>query len=134
MDTAAAETLMDAVKFDDKGLVAAIAQDAETGEVLMFAWMNRESLGITLTGGAACYWSRSRAKLWLKGETSGNTQKVLEVRLDCDGDALVLKIEQEGGACHTGARSCFHRVERDGRWRGEGGTVFDAAAVYGAAR
>ena len=95
------------VKFNDQGLVPAIAQDAATGEVLMLAWMNRESLQLTLETGFATYYSRSRQQLWKKGETSGHTQRVLGVRYDCDGDALLLTVEQTGPACHTGARSCF---------------------------
>jgi len=105
MSTAATENLLEQVKFDDKGLVGAIVQDAATNEVLMFAWMNREALEKTLTEGRACYWSRSRKKLWVKGESSGNTQTVKSIRLDCDGDALLLAVEQTGGACHTGHRT-----------------------------
>jgi len=97
-------------KFDADGLVAAIAQDAETGEVLMLAWMNAEALRLTLETGRATYWSRSRSALWVKGETSGHTQAVVEVRVDCDQDALLLKVRQTGGACHTGRESCFYRV------------------------
>jgi len=89
-------------------LIPAIAQDAKTGEVLMLAYMNRESLALTLATGKATYWSRSRSELWEKGATSGHTQKVLAISLDCDGDALLLKVEQVGAACHTGEQSCFH--------------------------
>lgn len=89
-------------------LIPAIAQDATTGEVLMLAYMNRESLAITLETGRATYWSRSRNELWEKGATSGHTQKVISVSFDCDGDAILLKVEQEGAACHTGDRTCFH--------------------------
>jgi phosphoribosyl-AMP cyclohydrolase len=92
----------------DLDLIPAIAQDAQTGEVLMLAYMNRQSLAATLKSGRATYWSRSRNELWEKGATSGHTQKVLEISLDCDGDALLLKIEQIGAACHTGDKSCFH--------------------------
>ena len=99
----------DGVKFDAAGLVPAIAQDAESGEVLMMAWMNRESLRLTLETGRATYWSRSRGELWIKGETSGHTQTVRSVAVDCDGDTLLLKIDQVGAACHTGHRSCFYR-------------------------
>lgn len=123
-------SLLEQVKFDDKGLVGAIVQDCETGEVLMFAWMNRQSLEKTLTEQRACYWSRSRQKLWIKGETSGNVQKVKSVRLDCDGDAILLAVEQCGGACHTGHRSCFYRLAEADRWRDEGEQVFDAEKVY----
>ena len=96
------------VKFDEKGLIPAIAQDAVTGQVLMLAYMNAESLQITLESGYATYFSRSRQLLWKKGETSGHTQKVLAVTLDCDGDAILLTVEQTGPACHTGEQTCFH--------------------------
>jgi phosphoribosyl-AMP cyclohydrolase len=97
-------------KFDNSGLVAAIAQDAETGEVLMLAWMNAEALARTLETRRATYWSRSRGEIWVKGETSGHTQDVIEVRVDCDQDAVLLKVRQTGGACHTGRESCFYRL------------------------
>lgn len=97
------------VKFDDAGLVVAVAQDFRTGDVLMVAYMNREALEKTISTGYAHYWSRSRKRLWMKGETSGNTQKVRKIMLDCDGDALLLLVEQEGAACHTGNRTCFFR-------------------------
>ena len=99
---------MSKIKYDEKGLVPAIAQDAKTGRVLMLAYMNAESLQMTLDSGCATYFSRSRQQLWRKGETSGHTQRVLEMRYDCDGDALLLTVEQEGPACHTGETSCFH--------------------------
>ena len=99
---------MSKIKFDEKGLVPAIAQDAKTGRVLMLAYMNAESLQMTLDSGYVTYFSRSRQQLWRKGETSGHTQRVLEMRYDCDGDALLLTVEQEGPACHTGEISCFH--------------------------
>ena len=98
-----------AVAFNSDGLVPAIAQDAGTGEVLMMAWMNRETLAETLHTGRVTYWSRSRQAVWRKGETSGHTQRLVEARLDCDGDAILLKVDQTGPACHTGARSCFFR-------------------------
>jgi len=108
---------LDEIKWDEQGLVPAIAQDAETGRVLMFAWMNRESLRLSAEEGRAVYWSRSRAKLWRKGEESGHVQKIREMRLDCDGDVILLQIEQVGGiACHTGRESCFYRRFEDGRW------------------
>ena len=94
---------------DPAGLVAAVVQQHDTGEVLMVAWMDDEALRRTLTTGRATYWSRSRAEYWIKGETSGNRQWVRGVRLDCDGDALLVLVDQEGAACHTGARTCFHR-------------------------
>lgn len=96
--------------FDANGLIAAIAQDAETGEVLMLAWMNAEALRLTLETKRATYWSRSRGALWVKGATSGHIQEVLEVRVDCDQDAVLLKVRQSGGACHTGRGSCFYRI------------------------
>lgn len=102
-------------KFDANGLIAAIAQDAETGEVLMLAWMNAEALAATIETGRATYWSRSRQQLWVKGETSGHTQKVVEIRIDCDQDAVLLRVQQAGGACHTGRPSCFYRtINSDG--------------------
>jgi len=101
---------LNAVKWDDHGLVPAIAQDAATQEILMVAWMNAESLELSLQEGRAIYWSRSRQKLWRKGEESGNVQQLREIRLDCDSDVLLLKVEQIGTvACHTGRRSCFYR-------------------------
>lgn len=118
--TADYTALLERVKFDDKGLLSCICQDAATGEVLMFAFMNRESLAITLERGQACYWSRSRQKLWLKGESSGHTQKIVEMRLDCDGDCLLIKVEQQGAACHTGYRSCFYRRVDGGSWVEDG--------------
>jgi phosphoribosyl-AMP cyclohydrolase len=113
---------LDAIAWNADGLVPAVAQDAATGEVLMLAWMNRESLARTVATGEAVYWSRSRAQLWRKGETSGHLQKVVEIRLDCDADAIVLRVEQAGGiACHTGRRRCFFNLlDRQGgtpRWR-----------------
>lgn len=108
-------SLLEAVKFDKDGLLPAIAQDAETGKILMLAYMNRESLEITLKERKMCYWSRSRKELWRKGATSGNTQEVKEILIDCDGDALIFKITQTGGACHTGYESCFFRKVEDDR-------------------
>ena len=93
---------------DDLDLIPAIAQDAKTGEVLMLAYMNRQSLALTLKSGRATYWSRSRNELWEKGETSGNSQRVIAISLDCDGDAILIKVEQSGAACHTGEQSCCH--------------------------
>jgi phosphoribosyl-AMP cyclohydrolase len=108
---------LDEILWDERGLVPAIAQDAVTGEVLMFAWMNRESLALTAETGNATYWSRSRGRLWRKGEESGHAQKVLELRVDCDKDVVLMKIEQVGGiACHTGRRSCFFTRLDDGQW------------------
>ncbi len=122
---------LDEVRWDDQGLVPAIAQDAVTGEVLMFAWMNRESLALTVESGHAVYWSRSRGRLWHKGEESGHTQKVLELRVDCDKDVVLLKIEQIGGiACHTGRRSCFfNRLETSG-WQDVEPVLKDPKEIY----
>lgn len=100
--------------FDRSGLIPAIAQDHASGEVLMLAWMNAESIAATLASGFATYWSRSRKRLWRKGETSGHTQRLIELRLDCDGDAILLRVEQTGPACHTGHRACFFRALDDG--------------------
>jgi phosphoribosyl-AMP cyclohydrolase len=101
---------LDDVTWNDDGLVPAIAQEASSGDVLMFAWMNREALALTLERGEAVYWSRSRQQLWHKGDTSGHFQKVHDIRLDCDGDVILIKVEQVGGiACHTGRHSCFYR-------------------------
>lgn len=108
---------LSAIKFNSDGLIAAIAQDAITHEVLMLAWMNTEALTQTLLTGDAHYWSRSRKALWHKGESSSNFQRVKEMRLDCDGDALIMQIEQVGGsACHTGRRRCFYRRLENGAW------------------
>ena len=122
---------LDDVLWDEQGLVPAIAQDAVTGEVLMFAWMNRESLALTAETGHAVYWSRSRGRLWRKGEESGHTQKVLELRVDCDKDVVLLKIEQIGGiACHTGRRSCFfNRLETSG-WQNVEPVLKDPKDIY----
>jgi phosphoribosyl-AMP cyclohydrolase len=113
------------------GLVPAIVQDNETGEVLMLAYMNQQSFNATLATGKATYWSRSRQTLWVKGETSGNVQLVKEIRIDCDNDAVLVKIEQLGGAaCHTGHRSCFHKIVDNGTTRIIGEPVFDPKEVY----
>lgn len=122
---------LDDVLWDEQGLVPAIAQDAVTGEVLMFAWMNRESLALTAETGCAVYWSRSRGRLWRKGEESGHTQKVLELRVDCDKDVVLMKIEQIGGiACHTGRRSCFfNRLETSG-WQDVEPVLKDPKEIY----
>lgn len=100
--------------YDANGLIAAVAQDHATGEVLMLAWMNAEALRLTLETGQATYWSRSRQKLWRKGEESGHTQRVVEMRIDCDQDAVLMRVEQTGAACHTGTRSCFYRRIENG--------------------
>jgi len=109
---------LDEIQWNDRGLVPAIAQDHASGEVLMVAWMNREALRLTVEQGRAVYWSRSRGKLWFKGEESGHRQQLLEIRLDCDADVVLLQVEQAGGiACHTGRRRCFFRVLKQGEWR-----------------
>jgi len=111
--------------------VPAIAQDAESGRVLMFAWMNRESLGLTVETGEAVYYSRSRQKLWHKGEESGHTQKIKSLRLDCDGDVIIVKIEQTGGiACHTGRESCFYREYQNGEWVTIDQVIKDPEDIY----
>ena len=104
-----AKALLDAIVLDGNGLVPAIAQQYDSGEVLMLAWMNREAIKATVSTGQAHYWSRRRAKLWRKGETSGQTQRIVDVRIDCDGDTLLLLVDQTGVACHTGRRQCFFR-------------------------
>jgi phosphoribosyl-AMP cyclohydrolase len=109
LEPAAAAAFADAIAYDAAGLVPAVAQQHDTGEVLMLAWMSRDSLIETLTSGQVTYWSRSRRAFWRKGATSGHTQRLVACRLDCDGDALLLRIDQSGPACHTGRRSCFHR-------------------------
>ena len=108
-DPISRDAFLDAVKFNDDGLVPVIAQSRATGAVLMLAWMNRQTLEETLSTGHVTYWSRSRAKAWRKGETSGNAQRLVEAWIDCDGDTLLLKVDQLGPACHTGAPSCFFR-------------------------
>ena len=110
----APQDFLDSVAFDGNGLVPAIAQQHDTGEVLMMAWMNRAAIEETLSTGRVCYWSRSRAGLWRKGETSGQTQRLVELRIDCDNDCLLVLVDQIGVACHTGRRSCFFTAVRDG--------------------
>jgi phosphoribosyl-AMP cyclohydrolase len=108
---------LDELKWNSDGLLPAIAQDRHSGEVLMLAWMNREALQLSQQHGRAVYWSRSRSKLWFKGEESGHQQHLAEIRVDCDADVILLQVEQVGGiACHTGRRRCFFRVLRDGHW------------------
>lgn len=125
--------LIQQLKFDDKGLIPAVVQDAKDGTVLMVAYMNRESVRRTLRLKKCVFWSRSRQSFWLKGESSGNVQKVKEFRIDCDGDCLVVKVEQIGGAaCHTGHRSCFYRkVMPGGRLKVTSKPLFDPKKVYG---
>ena len=124
------DLLLDTARFGDDGLVMAIAQDATTRQVLMVAYMNRETLRQTLETDVMTYWSRSRQEVWVKGQTSGNTQRVREVRVDCDGDALLFLVEQEGGAaCHTGHRSCFYRRFTGDALEDAGEQVFDPDEV-----
>ncbi len=125
------EALLDVVKFNEQGLIPAIAQDIETGEILMVAYMNEATLRQTLETGLMTYWSRSRQEVWVKGATSGHTQEVQEVRVDCDGDVLLFKVKQNGGAaCHTGHRSCFYRKLEDGQLVETDAPVFDPQEVY----
>jgi len=123
---------LDELNWNEQGLVPAIDQDAASGHVLTLAWMNRESLAETAKTGRAVYWSRSRGRLWRKGEESGHVQKVLEVRLDCDADAVLLRVEQVGGiACHTGRERCFFRKLEDGRWVTTDPVKKDPSLIYG---
>lgn len=125
------ENWLNKVNWSADGLVPAIAQDAESGDILMVAWMNREALKRTVELGEAVYWSRSRKKLWHKGEESGHTQKVKEIRLDCDEDVVLLKIEQTGGiACHTGRRSCFFQRLDNGEWSAVDPVLKDPHEIY----
>ena len=124
-------TWLDQITWNDQGLVPAIAQDKISHEILMVAWMNREALGLTVAEGRAVYWSRSRKKLWRKGEESGHVQSVSEIRLDCDDDVIILKIEQLGGiACHTGRRSCFFKVLKGEQWQAVEPVLKDPKAIY----
>ena len=124
-------SLLSEIKFDRGGLVPAIAQQFDTGEVLMVAWMNAEAIAETLESGRACYWSRSRRSLWRKGETSGQVQALKELRLDCDGDTILLSVDQTGVACHTGRRSCFYRAFRDGELVTTAEVEADPKELYG---
>jgi phosphoribosyl-AMP cyclohydrolase len=109
-----ASQVLAALRFGTDGLIPAVAQQHDSGELLMLAWMNRDAVAETLKTGRVCYWSRSRQRLWRKGESSGHTQRLVELRVDCDGDALLLLVDQSGVACHTGTRSCFFRAARNG--------------------
>ena len=127
----AEQAFLDTIRWTDDGLVPAIAQDAQSGRILMMAWMNRESLQLTAEEGRAVYWSRSRQKLWRKGESSGHVQRVSEIRLDCDEDVIILQVEQIGGmACHTGRESCFYRVLTDGEWVSVDPVIKDPKEIY----
>ena len=127
---------LDQIKWDDKGLVPVIAQERDSGDVVMFAWMNREALAQTIERGEAVYWSRSRNRLWHKGEESGHVQKVHELRLDCDNDVLLLRITQQGHepgiACHTGRHSCFYQRLTDGQWQTVEPVLKDPEQIYSA--
>ncbi|WP_417545381.1 phosphoribosyl-AMP cyclohydrolase [Marinobacter sp.] len=131
-DTVNNSDWLEAIRWTTDGLVPAIAQDAATGDILMMAWMNRESLRLTSEEGQAVYWSRSRGKLWRKGETSGHQQVVKDIRLDCDEDVILLKVEQKGDiACHTGRRSCFYRSLKNSQWVSVEPVIKDPDAIYG---
>ncbi len=122
---------LDEITWNEDGLLPAVAQDANSGRILMVAWMNREALALTAQEQRAVYWSRSRRKLWRKGEESGHVQTVKEIRLDCDGDVIVLQVEQLGGiACHTGRESCFYRVLKDGQWHTVDPILKDPGEIY----
>lgn len=126
------DNYLDQIRWTSDGLIPAIAQDYQTGEVLMVAWMNRESLALTVSEQRAVYWSRSRKKIWRKGEESGNVQRIHDIRLDCDEDVLMLQVEQIGGiACHTGRRSCFYRSLKDGQWKTVAPVITDPEQLYG---
>ncbi|WGS85825.1 phosphoribosyl-AMP cyclohydrolase [Methylomonas sp. UP202] len=122
---------LDEIAWTEDGLVPVIAQDHLSGRILMFAWMNRESLALTEQEGFAVYWSRSRQRLWRKGEESGHRQKILDIQLDCDADVVLIKVEQEGGiACHTGRESCFYRSLKDGEWQAVDPILKDPKTIY----
>jgi len=123
------------IKWNEQGLIPAIAQDHHTNDILMVAWMNAEALTLTAAEGHAVYWSRSRKQLWRKGESSGHQQRVHEIRLDCDNDVILLKVEQVGDiACHTGRRSCFFQVLRNGQWQTTDPVLRDPNEIYGASK
>ena len=123
---------LEAVRFNEDGLIPVIAQETGTGVILMVAWMNQEALRLTVEEGRAVYWSRSRKKLWRKGEETGHRQRVIEIRLDCDEDVILLEVEQAGGiACHTGRHHCFFRTLRNGRWEVTEPVVKDPQSIYG---
>ena len=122
---------LDAIRFNDDGLIPVITQDSTSGKVLMMAWMNRESLALTAEKGEAVYWSRSRKRLWHKGEESGHVQKVADIRFDCDEDVLLIKVEQQGGiACHTGRESCFYRQLQGDQWVEVESVIKDPKDIY----
>ena len=126
------DTLLAGIRWNEQGLIPAIAQDWHSGEVLMLAWMNRDALSLTISEGRAIYWSRSRQVLWRKGEDSGHVQHLKELRVDCDADTVLMKVEQVGGiACHTGRRSCFYQRLDDGKWQVTDEVVKQPADIYG---
>ena len=125
------EQVIDTLKFTSDGLIPALSQEYDTGEVLMLAWMNKDAITETLRTGRVCYWSRSRLKLWRKGETSGQTQALKELRWDCDADTLLLQVEQQGVACHTGRHSCFFYAVRDGKLQEIAEVEIDPDELYG---
>jgi len=127
----AIEEVLAALAFDQDGLIGAVAQQFDTGEVLMFAWMDRAAVAETLSTGRVCYWSRSRRQLWRKGERSGQEQRLVELRFDCDSDALLLQVDQKGVACHTGRRSCFFTAFRGGRLETIAEVAIDPEMLYG---
>jgi phosphoribosyl-AMP cyclohydrolase len=131
IESRTAAPLLAELKFDEQGLVTAVAQQHDTGEVLMVAWMNGEALERTVATGQVHYWSRSRRRLWQKGESSGQVQRLVDLRLDCDGDTLLLLVDQHGVACHTGRRNCFFRALRDGRLVTIADPVVTPSELYG---
>tara|TARA_R110002167_G_scaffold63013_1_gene177719 strand:- start:1855 stop:2301 length:447 start_codon:yes stop_codon:yes gene_type:complete len=130
-DYQASAQWLDDIQWTAEGLVPAIAQDYQSGKILMMAWMNRESLLLTVREQRAIYWSRSRRKLWRKGEESGHVQRLLDIRLDCDSDVILLQVEQLGGiACHTGRQHCFYKGLKDGKWQAVEQVIKDPEAIY----
>jgi phosphoribosyl-AMP cyclohydrolase len=130
-DSTDTASLWDTLRFDANGLIPALAQQHDTGEVLMLAWMNRDAVAETLATGRVCYFSRSRGRLWRKGESSGQVQRLVELRLDCDGDALLALVDQTGVACHTGRRSCFYRAVRGEALETIAAPLIDPGQLYG---
>lgn len=125
-------SFIDQIKWNQDGLLPVVTVDANSRRVLMQAWVNSEALEITVSGGSAVYWSRSRGKLWKKGEQSGNTQRIVDVYLDCDNDSLLYEVEQKGGiACHTGRESCFYQKYKDGKWLVNDQVLKDPSSIYG---
>ena len=124
-------SFIDQIKWNQDGLLPVVTVDANSRRVLMQAWVNSEALEITVSGGSAVYWSRSRGKLWKKGEQSGNTQRIVDVYLDCDNDSLLYEVEQKGGiACHTGRESCFYQIYKDGKWLVNDPVLKDPSSIY----